>query len=189
MWWENLLFWGAFLARLLVGLTFLVAGAAKLKGNSDKFLNAIMGYELVPRPAAVVLTYALPWVEVAVGGLLIAGLWSRWAAMVGALLLLFFSAGIVASLLRHKDNECGCFRSLTPVQWRLIYRNLVLLGLLIPVYVTEGGLWSIGNGMGLQIDWASMIDLAALIVVWLLVLVFVLLLHLTVKSASQTQKM
>ena len=139
----NILFGVIFVLRLVVGTIFLIAGVVKLKGGSSQFLSAIMGYELVPKLVATMLASFLPWLEVVVGGLLVLGLWSQFSAAAGAILLLTFSSGIALSLLRGKDNDCGCFRSVTPVQWRLIYRNLTLLGLLIPIYVAKGGLWSI----------------------------------------------
>jgi uncharacterized membrane protein YphA (DoxX/SURF4 family) len=123
-----------FLARLLVGTVLLVAGLAKLRMPTHKFFQVVMGYSLVPRPVALVLAHGLPWVEITLGGLLLVGLWSHLVSLASIALLLIFSSGIALNLLRGKRNECGCFQSLTPVQWKLIFRNLLLVALLLSVY-------------------------------------------------------
>jgi uncharacterized membrane protein YphA (DoxX/SURF4 family) len=69
----------ALLSRLLVGSVFLIAALAKLNAPSSQFLNAILGYALLPKPMAIVLARGLPWLEVAAGGLLITGLWIHFA--------------------------------------------------------------------------------------------------------------
>lgn len=127
-----------FLARLLVGAVLLVAGLAKLRMPTQKFLQAVLGYDLVPRPVAPILAYGLPWVEIVLGGLLLVGLWSHLVSLASIALLLIFSSGITLNLLRGKRNECGCFQSLTPVQWKLIFRNLLLVVLLLSVYALHG---------------------------------------------------
>ncbi|MBI4770504.1 MAG: DoxX family protein [Chloroflexi bacterium] len=95
---------GTLLARALVGGVFLIAGIAKLKARPGQFLNAILGYDLLPEPIATVLARGLPWLEVTAGGLLIAGLWTRFAAFLGAGLLLVFS-GAVAICVEGSDPD------------------------------------------------------------------------------------
>lgn len=186
----NVLFGVVFILRLAVGTIFLIAGIVKLKSGSSQFLSAIMGYEIVPKFVATVLASFLPWLEVVVGGLLFVGLWSQFSAITGVILLLTFSSGVVISLLRGKDNDCGCFRSVTPVQWRLIYRNLIIIGLLIPVYGTKGGLWSIDNGVTIQPDWQIHFstDVAVLVGLWLFVFLTVWTLHRSIWPTSLENK-
>lgn len=187
----NILFGVVFVLRLVVGTIFLIAGVVKLKGGSSQFLSAIMGYEFVPKYMATLLASFLPWLEVVVGGLLLIGLWSQFSAIVGAMLLLIFSSGVAISLLRGKDNDCGCFRSVMPVQWRLIYRNLILIGLLIPVYAAKGGLWSIDNGMAIQASEQIhfSINVAVLLGLWILAFLAVWSLNQSIKPIVQTQKL
>ncbi len=186
----NILFGAILIMRLFVGAIFLFAGVVKLKRGSNRFLSAIMGYELVPNLVATVVASFLPWMEIVIGGLLILGLWSQFSALVGAMLLIIFSSGIAMSLLRNKDNDCGCFQSLTPVQWRLVYRNLLLMGLLIPIYMMKGGLWSLDNGLTTQADWQVYFskDFAALLLIWTLALISALILHQFTKPVSQVGK-
>ena len=124
------------LLRLLLGMLFLVAGLRKF-GD----LAAFRGYihkEFDPTflagPLLVVFSYALPFVEVAVGALLVLGLFTRPALVLTALTLiaLFFGKLLVADrqttafiavyflitvyALRSADNNqyaldslmCGC---------------------------------------------------------------------------------
>jgi uncharacterized membrane protein YphA (DoxX/SURF4 family) len=186
----SMLFGVIFILRLIVGTIFLIAGIVKLKSGSSQFLSAIMGYELVPKFVAAVLASLLPWLEVVVGGLLILGLWSQFSVVAGVILLLIFSSGIAISLLRDKDNDCGCFRTVTPVQWRLIYRNLILLGLLILVYGTKGGLWSIDDGVTIPPDWQIHFstNIAVLIGLWFFAFLTVWTLHLSIRPTAQANK-
>jgi len=161
-----------FTARLLTGAVLLVAGVGKLRAPSNHFLKAILGYDLLPMPLANVIARTLPWVEVVVALMLIAGLGSRIAVFLGFGLLLAFSSAIAISLLRGKHQHCGCFDSLTPVQWRLVYRNLILMALLLPVHAFSGGRWSLDNLLTSQLsgDGLFSIELAALSITWVAIL-------------------
>ena len=163
---------GIALGRILVGAVFLIAGLAKLKASRGQFLSAILGYDLLSKPVAAVLARWLPWLEVVVGSLLIIGLGSGLAATLGMGLLLVFSSAVAVSLWRGKDQACGCFRALTPVQWRLVYRNLVMMGLLLPVYAFRGGAWAMDGWLNLwpAVYFAPSMGLTVLVVVWLLTL-------------------
>lgn len=185
---------GILLGRALVGGVFLLAGLAKLKAPSSRFLNALLGYDLLAKPVATILARGLPWLEIVTGSLLIVGLWTRIVALLGTGLLLVFSSAVAISLLRGRDQTCGCFHSLTPVQWQLVYRNVGLMGLLLPVYAFSGGRWAVDSWMTMQSSsplWFST-GLGALIVVWLVILSATLLLQWltrqnSVKSANSQQ--
>lgn len=178
---------GVLLSRLLVGGVFLIAGFAKLKAPADRFISAVLGYQLLPKPIAIVLARTLPWIEVVAGGLLIVGLWSRFAVVLSTALFLTFSFAMAISLLRGRDQACGCFQALTPVQWRLVYRNLGLMGLLLPVYAMNGGAWAADPWLAPQSDGHSGFssELTVLVTVWLFTLSATLLLrHLTQRKQS-----
>ncbi len=168
-----------FLLRLLVGGIILIAGLVKLVAPPNHLLGAILGYDLVPKPIAIILARGLPWVELTAGSLLILGLWVHLGVMVNVGLLLIFSGSVAVSLLRGKDNDCGCFQSLTPVQWRLVHRNLVLMGLLLPVYRLGGGCCTLDSRVGLSTSWNDRFDvgLAIIIGIWLLLLIASLMLQ------------
>jgi len=181
---------GVLLSRLLVGGVFLIAGFAKLKAPASRFIRAVLGYELLPKPLAVVWARILPWVEVVAGSLLIVGLWSRFAVVLSTALLLMFSFAMAISLFQGKDQECGCFKTLTPVQWRLVYRNLALMGLLLPVYAVSGGTWAVDVWLTPQPNSRPGFsgELTLLITLWLFTLSATLLLRYSIQRKQSSGK-
>jgi uncharacterized membrane protein YphA (DoxX/SURF4 family) len=95
-------------ARLLLGGVLLYAGFSKLN-DGWRFAEAIANYRLLPAQANQILALTLPWLEVALGLLLILGLWLRAAAGLSALLFFAFAAAVAAALARNLDISCGCF--------------------------------------------------------------------------------
>ena len=96
------------LARLLLGGVLLVAGGLKVSKPTDS-ANAVAAYKLLPTNIAHLLGYALPWFEVALGILLIAGILLRPAAIAGGLIMLVFIAAIASAWARGLLLDCGCF--------------------------------------------------------------------------------
>ena len=178
------------LARVIVGGVLLITGLAKLMTSSHRFLNAILGYDLVPNAIARVLARGLPWLEIITGSLLIIGFWSRVAAILGILLLAIFSSAVAISLLRGKEQSCGCFRSLTPVQWQIVYRNMGLMGLLLPIYAFNSGRWAIDYWLFPQIAEYGYftIGLGILTTVWLAMLGMIILLQQLTRLKSSDSK-
>ncbi len=124
-----------FLARIIVGGVFVIAGIAKLQAPQDGFINTLMGYQLFARPIAAILSYILPWLELFLGFLLILDLWPQVVMPVGIVLLLSFTLIVVINLMRGKRHPCGCFDHVTPLQWKIVYRNVMLIGFLLAVYI------------------------------------------------------
>jgi uncharacterized membrane protein YphA (DoxX/SURF4 family) len=96
------------LARLLLGGVMLVAGALKV-GQPEVSARAVRAYQLLPYELAGVVGYALPVVEIAVGLLLVLGLFTRVAALLSGLLLVVFIIGIASAWARGLSIDCGCF--------------------------------------------------------------------------------
>jgi hypothetical protein len=96
------------LARLLLGGVLLVAGGLKVSKPTDS-ANAVAAYKLLPINIAHLFGYALPWFEVALGILLIAGILLRPAAIAGGLIMLVFIAAIASAWARGLLLDCGCF--------------------------------------------------------------------------------
>jgi uncharacterized membrane protein YphA (DoxX/SURF4 family) len=72
-----------FLGRLVLGSMWLAAAVGKFRPRTSR-AEAVAGLGLLPQPAAAVVGAALPWVELALGGLLIIGQWTTAAAWVSA---------------------------------------------------------------------------------------------------------
>ncbi|MCX4474075.1 DoxX family membrane protein [Micromonospora sp. NBC_01655] len=102
--------WLGVAVRLGLATVWLVAGGAKVSdlAASGRAVNA---YQVLPYDAATVVGAALPFVELALGLLLLVGLATRLAAGVSAALLVVFVAGIVSAWSRGLAIDCGCFGS------------------------------------------------------------------------------
>ena len=96
------------LARMLVGGVWVVAGLLKLPDPNDN-VRAVRAYDLLPESVVPVVGHALPILEILVGLCLLLGLLTRVAAVVSALLLVGFVAGIASAWGRGLSIECGCF--------------------------------------------------------------------------------
>jgi uncharacterized membrane protein YphA (DoxX/SURF4 family) len=100
--------WVGLAARLLLGGVLLVAGGLKL-GNLADSVYAVRSYRMLPYDLTAAVGYALPIIEVAVGLLLILGLFTRGAALVGSLLMVAFVIAIGSVWARGIAIDCGCF--------------------------------------------------------------------------------
>lgn len=80
-------------ARLGVGGVLVAAGALKV-ANLPLSAFAVRAYQLLPYELAGYVGYALPVVELLVGALLLAGLFTRWAALAASVLMAGFVVGI-----------------------------------------------------------------------------------------------
>ena len=100
--------WAGTLARAIVGAVWIAAGATKVSdlAASGRAVNA---YELLPVEVGRAVGAALPFVELALGALLLLGLATRLAAAVSAALLAAFVAGIASVWARGLSIDCGCF--------------------------------------------------------------------------------
>ena len=97
------------LLRLLLGAVFVYAAYTKLRQSWLLFALSIDSYQLLPEWAVLALARTLPWFELAVGLLLVAGAWLRSASIAGTLLLALFFGVMVWSYAREAGIDCGCF--------------------------------------------------------------------------------
>ncbi len=132
--------WVSRLARLGLGLVFLLAALPKL-ADPPGFAKAIWAYGLVPPWGLNPMALVLPWLELICGLALLTGHWTRAAAAWSAALLLSFALALGINLARHRPVDCGCFGSsapktegerLTDMRWSLL-RDLGLLLLVAQV--------------------------------------------------------
>ncbi|GAB1689670.1 MauE/DoxX family redox-associated membrane protein [Krasilnikovia sp. M28-CT-15] len=102
--------WISTAARFGLALVWLVAGATKV-GDLAASGRAVNAYRLMPYEAAKVVGAAQPFLEIALGLLLLVGLAVRLSAGISAVLLVVFIAGIVSAWARGLAIDCGCFSS------------------------------------------------------------------------------
>ncbi|MBM0240267.1 DoxX family membrane protein [Micromonospora sp. ATA32] len=102
--------WLGVAARLGLAAVWLVAGGSKV-GDLAASGRAVNAYQVMPYDVATVIGAALPFVELALGMLLLLGLATRLAAGVSAALLVVFITGIASAWSRGLNIDCGCFGS------------------------------------------------------------------------------
>lgn len=102
------------LARLVLGGVLLAAGLLKV-GDSVGSIQSVVAYRLFPYSIAEFIGLTLPVIEVALGVLLILGLFTRWTALIGGALMVIFIAGIASAWARGLAIDCGCFGTGGPV--------------------------------------------------------------------------
>jgi uncharacterized membrane protein YphA (DoxX/SURF4 family) len=100
--------WISTVARLGLAAVFLVAGGTKV-GDLAASGRAVNAYRLMPYDVAKIVGAAQPFLELALGLLLLVGLAVRLSAGIGAVLLVIFVAGIVSAWARGLQIDCGCF--------------------------------------------------------------------------------
>ena len=100
--------WLTLLSRLILGGVLIVAGALKI-GNLQKSAMSVRAYEMLPIWLANFFGYALPWVEIGIGALLILGVTVRIMGALGALIMLGFIIAIAQAWARGLSIDCGCF--------------------------------------------------------------------------------
>lgn len=98
-------------ARVGLGGIFIFAGVSKLP-YLDNFAWSVNEYGILPYSLAKAYAYVIPGLEVALGILLVAGLFLRFCALIGILVTLsFIIANSVALAQGETIPYCGCFGS------------------------------------------------------------------------------
>ncbi|GID96028.1 hypothetical protein Adi01nite_54400 [Amorphoplanes digitatis] len=102
--------WISTVARLGLAAVWLGAGLLKI-GDLAGSGRAVNAYEIFPYEIAKVIGAVLPFLEITLGLLLLAGLAVRLIAGISAALLLIFIAGISWAWSQGLQIDCGCFGS------------------------------------------------------------------------------
>lgn len=101
--------WVGLIARLILGVALTYAGAIKV-GNLNRNVYQVQLYQLpLPQWFEIVVGYAQPFVEIAVGVMLIVGLFTRVNAILGVLAMVVFIFGISWAWAKGLRIDCGCF--------------------------------------------------------------------------------
>ena len=114
----------------VVGVVFIFAGIQKLLAGIEWLVQA---KQLRPPRIAQPFVPMVPYVELIVGGLLIAGLQETPVRIAAIILLSSFTVLLVARLAAGERPPCACFsfRSTRPISWSNVTRNTGLLALLV----------------------------------------------------------
>jgi uncharacterized membrane protein YphA (DoxX/SURF4 family) len=96
------------LARLGLAAVWIVSGALKAI-DLDQTYVAVRAYDVLPTAAVEVVSAVLPFLELALGLLLLLGVGTRAVAVLSAVVLLVFVAGVSQAWARGLSIDCGCF--------------------------------------------------------------------------------
>jgi putative oxidoreductase len=108
----------ALVLRVVLGGVFVYAGYLKLRDPWALFAMSIASYEILPMPAVEFVAKTLPWFEVVLGLVLIAGVFRRIATVSAAALLLVFFGLILRAYFKGMEINCGCFGPGEAISWK-----------------------------------------------------------------------
>jgi hypothetical protein len=77
----------------------------------------------------------LPWFELALGALLIAGVAVRWIGLLTSGLLLVFIGAMARAKMLGLEINCGCFGNNEKLGWATLFRDSSLLVLALAVTI------------------------------------------------------
>uniref|UniRef100_A0A832D041 DoxX family membrane protein n=1 Tax=Ignavibacterium album TaxID=591197 RepID=A0A832D041_9BACT len=133
-----------FIARIVIAFVFIYAGAEKIS-DPKSFSQAIYNYRLFPSEIINLFAITIPWLELIAGVLLLFGICVKEnSAIIGTLLFIFIVL-IVISLIRGLDINCGCFGKGSPIGWKKIGENLLMLILCLALVAFDSSKFSLTN--------------------------------------------
>jgi uncharacterized membrane protein YphA (DoxX/SURF4 family) len=100
--------WLTTAARLFLAYIWLAAGWSKFV-DSEGTVRSVRAFRMLPEALVPAFAYALPTVELLLGGLLLLGLLTRIAAATTVAMMLMFIVGIGHAWATGLQIECGCF--------------------------------------------------------------------------------
>ncbi len=119
--------------RVALGVIFIYAAWTKLRVPWQLFAMAIDDYRIAPQWSLEPLARALPWVELAIGVLLVVGRWVRTAATGASLLMVAFVILMARAYAKGMNISCGCFGPGEIISWRTLLRDASLLAMSLAV--------------------------------------------------------
>ena len=134
-------------SRLVLGGTFLYAGAAKVL-DAGGLAASIRSYGLgLPEWFVTLSAYSLPPFEVLLGVYLLVGLFTRTSAWTANGLMLLFIVALAQGAFRGLEIDCGCFGSASggeaPSLWVDAARDLGLLAMGLQLAFSAPGKFSV----------------------------------------------
>ncbi len=118
-------------ARLALGGVLILGGIGKLLDarNSAEAVSAQVPF--LPKALAGPAATVLPWIEIALGALLVLGLGLLPVGLAAGALMVLFTAIVTRDVLQRKGTTCACFGRFSneEVSELTVVRDLVLLAL------------------------------------------------------------
>jgi uncharacterized membrane protein YphA (DoxX/SURF4 family) len=119
--------------RVALGAIFVYAAWVKLRDPWQLFAMSIDSYRILPLGAVELAAHVIPWAELALGLLLIFGLWLRISGSIVSLVLLTFFVLMLRAYAKGMAIDCGCFGPGEIISWKTLLRDgtLVAAALLV----------------------------------------------------------
>lgn len=99
--------WISLVARLLLGAMWLYYSLPKLTQPTQNIAD-VRDFQILPSSLITPFAYAQPYVELALGLLLVIGLGTRLVALLSSIILLVYIGGIISLGARGISISCGC---------------------------------------------------------------------------------
>jgi len=131
--------------RLTLGAVFIFSGAMKLP-HLAVFVGEVNKYHILPYSLAQIYAFALPGVEVAVGLLLVLGLFLRFSAAVSILITISFVIAKSVALAQGMGiAPCWCFGPARPLMvTQSLALDFVMLALACQILFHRGEFLAMG---------------------------------------------
>ncbi len=123
--------------RILLGCVWLYAAYAKFRESWLVFAMSIDAYRMLPQWAVLAVARSLPWIELAIGIMLITGLAMRYVSIAGAAILSVFFCVMAVARSRGLGIDCGCFGPGDALsKWTLLRDGSLLTAAIALVYLS-----------------------------------------------------
>ena len=96
------------IARFGLAAVWIVSGWLKIIDPMET-RQSVVAYEIFDAQTSYLIAEILPPLEIALGVLLILGVFLRWTGIISALIFLGFIGGIASAWARGLSIDCGCF--------------------------------------------------------------------------------
>lgn len=134
------------IGRIVLGLVFLYAAytklhpapgdhwsVASLKVSLTLFALAVDSYQLLPSWAVLLVAHTVPFLELALGLLLLIGWRLRYVAALSSVLLLVFFGVMLRTYHAGLQINCGCFGPGEQLSGKTLVRDGLLLALALAI--------------------------------------------------------
>lgn len=141
--------WVILVLRVGIGAVFLAAGGLKV-GHAAQFAQEIAAFRLVPQPLIAPMALLLPFLEIVLGGYLVAGLFTRTSAWIAAAVFALFDAAIASAVVRGMTLNCGCFgpNDASVTTWGEVARDAILIVIAVVVALRAPGALAVDQRLG-----------------------------------------
>lgn len=132
--------------RLILGGLFIFAGVSKAT-ESQAFVDYVISYDILPETLAEVYALALPWVEIALGALLLLGLFLRLSAIGSGLVLVSFIIANSVAIYKYGGlHPCPmCFGTVTTLlSTQSLVLDFFMLALALQILFHRGEFLALG---------------------------------------------